>query len=69
VSGGLLEARDDGGSLRADSKSPGTDGERSGANKIGCGELRIEPSERATGWGTSAGYGRIEGRIRGRSKG
>jgi len=69
VSGGLLEAREDGGSPRADSKSPGADGERSGANKIGCGELRKEPSERAWGWGTSAGYGRIQGGIRGRSKG
>jgi len=37
VSGGLLEAREDGGSRRADSKSPGADGERSGVNKIGCG--------------------------------
>ena len=52
-----------------DSKSPGADAERSGANKIGCGELRKEPSERARGWGTSAGYGRIQGGIRGRSKG
>ena len=49
MSGGLLEAREDGGSLRSDSKSLGADGERSGANKIGCGELRKEPSERATG--------------------
>jgi len=48
VSGGLLEAREDGGSPRADSKSPGAAGERSGANKIGCGELRKEPSQRAT---------------------
>ena len=68
MSGELLEAREDGGSPRADSKSPGTDGERSGVNKIGCEELRKEPSGRATGWGTSAGYGRIQGRIRGRSK-
>ena len=35
MSGGLLEAREDGGSPRVDSKSPGADGERSGANKIG----------------------------------
>jgi len=69
VSGGLLEAREDGGSPRADSKSPGVDGERSGANKIGCAELRKEPRERARGWGTSARYGRIQGGIRGRSKG
>jgi len=69
VSGGLLEAREDGGSPRADRKSPGVDGERSGPNKIGCGELRKEPSERARGWGTSTGYGRIQGGIRGRSKG
>jgi len=69
VSGGLLEAREDGGSPQADSKSLGADGERSGANKIGCGEQRKEPSERAMGWGTSAGYGRIHGGIRGRSKG
>jgi len=27
----------------------GTEGDRSGANKIGCGELRKEPSERARG--------------------
>jgi len=45
VSGGLLEAREDRGSPRADSKCPGADGERSGVNKIGCGELRKEPSE------------------------
>jgi len=69
VSGGLLEAREDGGCPRADSKSAGADGQRSGANKIGCGELRQEPSERARGWGTSARYGRIQGGIRGRSKG
>jgi len=37
VFGGLLEAREDGGSRRADSKSPGADGKRSGVNKIGCG--------------------------------
>jgi len=65
VSGGLLEARDDGGSLRVDSKSPGADGKRNRANKIGCGELRKEPRERARGWGTSAGYGRLQGEIRG----
>ena len=52
-----------------DSKSPGADGERSGTNKIGYGELRKEPSERARGWETSAGYGRIQGGIRGGSKG
>jgi len=69
VSGGLLEAREDSGSPQADSKSPGVDCEKSGANKIGCGELRKEPSERARGWGTSAGYGRIHAGIRGRSKG
>jgi len=69
VSGGPLEAREDSGSPRADSKSPGADGERSGANKLGCGELRKEPSERERGWGTSAGYGSIQGGIRGRSKG
>jgi len=69
VSGGRLEAREDGVSPRADSKSPGADGERSGANKIRCGKLRKEPSERARGWGTSAGYGRIQGGSRGRSKG
>ena len=69
MSGGQLEATEDGGSPRADSKSAGANGERSGANKIGCGELRKEPSERARGWGTSAGYGRIQGGIRGRSKG
>jgi len=69
VSGALLEAREDGGSPRADCKSPGADGERSGANKIGCGELRKEPSERARGWRTSAGYGRLQGGIRERSKG
>ena len=66
---GLLEAREVGGSPRPDSKSPGADGERSGANKLGCGGLRKEPSERARGWGTSAGYGRIQGGIRVRSKG
>jgi len=70
VSGGLLEAGDDGGSRKANSKSLGADGKRNGANKIGCGELRKEPSERARGWGMSAGYGRIQGGIRGwRSKG
>jgi len=56
-------------SQRVDSKSPGADGERGGANKTGCGELRKEPSERARGWRTSAGYERIQGGIRGRSKG
>jgi len=69
VSGGLLEPREDSGSGRADSKSLRADCETSGANKIGCGELRKEPSERARGWGTSAGYGIIQGGIRGRSKG
>jgi len=69
VSGGLLEAMEDGGTPGADSKSLGADGERSGANKIGCRELRKEPSQRARGWGTSAGYGRIQGGIRGRRKG
>ena len=59
MSGGQIEAREDGGSLRVDSKSPGADGEMSGANKIGYGELWTEPSKRARGWGTSAGYGRI----------
>jgi len=49
VSGGLLEVREDGGSPRADSKSPGVDSERSGANQIGCGELRKEPSKKARG--------------------
>jgi len=68
VSGGLFEAREDGGSPRAESKSPGADGERSRANMIGCGELRKEPSESARGWGMSARYGRIQGGIRGRSK-
>ena len=69
MSGRLLEAREDNGSRRADSKSPGADSRRSGANKIGCGELRKDPSERARGWGTSARYGKIQGGIRGRSKG
>ena len=69
MSGGLLEAREDGGSPRADSKSLGADGERNEANMIGCGELRKDPSERARGWETSAGYGRIQAGIRGRSKG
>jgi len=69
MSGGLLEAREDSGSPRVNGKSPEVDGERSGANKIGCGEPRKEPSERARGWGTSAGYGRIQGGIRGRNKG
>jgi len=35
-------------------------------NTIGCGELRKEPRERARGWGTSAGYGRIQGGSEGR---
>jgi len=69
VSGGLLEAREDCGSPRADSKSLGADGDRSGAKRIGCGELRKEISERARGWGMSAGYWRIQGGVRGRSKG
>ena len=70
MSGGLLEPREDGGSPPADRKSPEVDGKRNGANNIGCGELRKEPSERAMGWRTSAGYGRIQGGIRGwRSKG
>jgi len=38
--------------------------ERNGANKIGCGELRKEPSERARGWGMSSGYRRIQGGVR-----
>jgi len=69
VSGGVLEVREEGGSQRAESKSRGADGKRNGANKIGCGELRKEPSERARGWGTFTGYGRIQSGIRGRSKG
>ena len=69
MSRGPLEAREDGGSPRVDSKSRWADGERYRANKIGCGELRKEPSQRARGWGTCAGYGRIQGGIRGRSKG
>jgi len=69
VSGGLWEAREDSGSPGGDSKSPGADRERSGANKIGCGELRKEPSERARGWRTCAAYGSIQGGIRGMSKG
>ena len=68
VCGGLLEAREDRGSPRADSKSLGAEGERNVANKIGCGELRKEPSERARGWETSARYGRIQAGIRGWSK-
>jgi len=44
VSGGLLEARDDGGSLRVDRESPGADCERNRVNKIGCGERRKDPS-------------------------
>jgi len=69
MSGGLLEAREEGGSPQAEGKSPGADRERREANKIGCGELRKEPSERARGCGTSAGYGRIQGGLRRRSKG
>ena len=66
----LLEAWEDHGSPRADTKSAGTDGERNQANKIGCEELRKEPSERARGWWMSARYGRIQGGIRERwSKG
>ena len=53
-----------------DNKSLGADGKRNGVNKIGCGELRKEPSERVRGWGKSARYGRIQDGIRGwRSKG
>ena len=63
MSGGVLEVREEGGSQRAESKSRGADGKRNGANKIGCGELRKEPRERARGWGTSAGYGRLQGEI------
>jgi len=55
----LLEARDVGGSLPADRKSPRADSDRNGANEIGCAELRKDSGERARGWGTSAGYGRI----------
>ena len=69
MSGGLLEAREDSGSPRADSKSPGADGKRNGANNIGCAKLRKVPGKRARAWGMSAGYGRIQGGIRGRSKG
>jgi len=36
VSGRVLEARGDGGSPQADSKSLGADGERKEANKIRC---------------------------------
>jgi len=50
-------------------ESLGADGETSEANKSACAELRKESSERARGWGTSAGYGRLSGGIRGRSKG
>ena len=64
MSGGLSEAREDGGSPRADSKSLGADGERNGANKIRCGELRKEPRERARGWGMTSGYRRIQGGVR-----
>ena len=70
MSGGLSEAREDGGSQRADSQSLGADGERNWANKIGCGEVRKEPSKRARGRGMSSGYRRIQGGIRPwRSKG
>ena len=55
----LLEVRDVGRSLPADRKSPRADGDRNGANEIGCGELRKDSGERARGWGISAGYGRI----------
>jgi len=71
---GLLEGREDGGSQRADSQGPGADGERSGTNKLGYGELRKEPSERARWWGSqpdmgeyrvgSAGGARAEGDAR-----
>ena len=45
-------------------------GKRNGANMRGFGELRKEPRERARGWGTTAGYGRIQDGIREwRSKG
>ena len=60
MSGGLLEAGEDGGSPRADCKRPGKrvgarertvrgrgGGERHGVDEIGCGELRREPHERA----------------------
>ena len=59
-SGGLLEAGEDRGSLRADCKRPGKTvgarawavrswggGERQGVDEIGCGELRREPHKRA----------------------
>jgi len=70
VSRGLLEAREEIGSPRADNKSPGADGERKRTNKIRCGELRKAPSERPSRWGMSTRYGRIQGGIRGwRSKG
>ena len=65
MSGRLLEAREYSGGPRADSKSLRADGKRNGVNKTGCSELRKEPSERARGWGRSAGYGRIQGGIRG----
>jgi len=51
--------------LTADSKTVEADTERNGINKIGSGELRKEPSERARGWRTSPKYGRIQGGIRG----
>ena len=70
MSRGMFEAREHGGSPRADSKCRGADSEMNGANKIGCGELRTEATEMTRGWGRSAGYGRIRGGIRGwRSKG
>jgi len=65
VSGGLLEPREDAGTLRVDSNSLGTDSKRNWANKIRCGELRKEPTERARGLITPARYVRIQGRIRG----
>ena len=70
MSGGLLDVREDGGSLGVDSKSRAMDGERNRANKIRCGELRKESRERARGWGTSTGHGRTQDGITGwRSKG
>ena len=51
MSGGLLEARESSGSRPADSQSSGVDSERSGTNKIRCGELRKGPSESARGGG------------------
>jgi len=49
VSWRLLEAREDSVSPRGDSKSPGADGQMNRMNKIGCEELRQQPSERARG--------------------